>query len=120
MRYRQRIVHYFRMKLIKKKPINFCKLYNNKGTTQLPLRSDHFSSIRLTSCFGLNFITSILLIISFHKGKAVSVPCDIGKYWETSFRMNTFSKKEPIHFCKYYVVRKSFNCTKYVLIKLLR
>ena len=91
----------------KQKPINFCKLYDNEGTTQLPLRSDHFINPTVWHlALGLNFITSILLMISFHKGKAVSFPCDVGKHLDAYFGMNKFSKKEPIHFCKYYVVRE--------------
>ena len=57
---------------------------------------------------------------SFHKGKTVSVPCDIGKHYDTSFGMNKFSKKKPINFCKYYVVGEPFSSTKCVLITLLR
>ena len=68
-------------KFPKKEPINFCKFYDNEGATQLPLRSDHF--INSTVCyflFDLNFITSILVMMSFHKGMVVSVPCDIDKH----------------------------------------
>ena len=107
--------------ILKKELINFCKLYDNEGTTKLPLRSDHFISPTVWHLvFGLNFITSILLMISFHKGKTVTVPCDTRKHLDTSFGMNKFSKKEPINFCKYYLVRGSFNSTKCVLITLLR
>ena len=42
----------------------------------------------------------------------MSVPCDTGKDQDTSFGMNKFSKKEPINFCKYYVVREAFSSTK--------
>ena len=31
----------------------------------------------------------------------VSVPCDIGEDYDTSFEMNKFSKKEPRTFCKF-------------------
>ena len=110
------------MKLIlKKEPIHFCKLYGNEGTTQLPLRYDHFINPTVWHLVsGLNLITSILLMISFHKGKAVSVSCDTGKHWDTSFGMNKFSKKEPINFCKYYVVTETLSTTKCGLITLLR
>ena len=59
-------------------------------------------------------------MISFHKGKTVSVPCDVGKDKDTSFGMSKFAKNELINFCKYYVVREPFSFTKYVLITLLR
>ena len=76
----QTLGHFLRDKqILKKEPINFCKLYDNE-TTHLPLRSDHFINPTVWHLvFGLNFITSILLMISFQKGKAVSAPCDIGK-----------------------------------------
>ena len=79
------------MKLIlKKEPINFCKLYNNEGTTDLLLPSNHFiNPIIWHFVFGLNFIASILLMISFHKGKIVSVPCDTGN--EQIFNAETYS-----------------------------
>ena len=32
----------------------------------------------------------------------VTVPCDIGKHYNTSFKMNKFSKKKHINFCKFY------------------
>ena len=80
--YRQRLVQFFWIKpILKKESINFCKSYDNEGTTQLPLRSNHFINPTVWHLvFGLNFITSILLMTSFHKGKAVSVPCDTGNH----------------------------------------
>ena len=105
----------------KKEPINFCKLYDKEETTQLPLPSHHFINPTVSHLtFSLNFITSILLMISFHKGKAVNVPWDTGKRQDTSFGMKKFSKKEPINFCKYYLVREPFSSTKCVVITLLR
>ena len=110
MRYSQRLVHILRMKLIlKKESIKFCKLCDNEGTTQLPLWSNHFNNSTV-----FNNPISILLMTSFHNSKAVSVPCDTGKHQDTSFKMNKFSKKGPINFCKYYVVRESFSSTKCV------
>ena len=35
--------------------------------------------------------------MSFHKAVVVSVPCDINKQQDTSFKMNEFSKTEPIN-----------------------
>ena len=31
----------------------------------------------------------------------VSVPCDMHKYYDTSFEINSFPKKKPINFCKF-------------------
>ena len=59
-------------------------------------------------------------MIPFHKGKALSVPWDTGKYYDTYFGLNKFSKKKPIIFSKYYVVKESFTSTKCVLIQFLR
>ena len=53
------------------------------------------------------------------QGKDSECSCDIGKYYDTSFGMNKFSKKKPINFCKYYVVGEPFSSTKCVLITLL-
>ena len=65
----QTLRHFFRDKqILKEEPINFCKIYDNEGTTQLPLRSDHFINPTVWHLvFGLNFMTSILAMISFHK-----------------------------------------------------
>ena len=42
----QTLEHFFQDKqILKEQPINFCKLYDNEGTTQLPLRSDHFINL---------------------------------------------------------------------------
>ena len=73
---------FFKMnKFPKKEPINFCKFYDNEGATQLILRSDHFINPTVWYLFvGPNFITSILMMMSFHKGVVVSVPCDIDKH----------------------------------------
>ena len=55
--------------ILKEEPINICKLYDNEGTTLLSLRSDHFINPTVWHLvFGLNFMTSILVMISFHKG----------------------------------------------------
>ena len=63
----------------KKEPINFFKFYDNEGTIQLLMQFDHFISPTVWYLFfGLNFITSILVMF-FHKGVVVSVPCDIDK-----------------------------------------
>ena len=65
----------------KTEPINFCKFHNNEGATQLLLRSEHLINPTAWYLFlGLNFITSILVMMSFHKGVVVSVPCDIDKH----------------------------------------
>ena len=67
-------------KFPKKEPINFCKFYDNEGATQLLLRSEHFINPTVWYLFfGLNFITSILVMMSFHKGVVVNVLCDIDK-----------------------------------------
>ena len=56
-------------KFTKKEPINFLKFYDNEGTTQLLLWSDHFIHPTIIYLvFGVNFITSILVTISYHKG----------------------------------------------------
>ena len=56
-------------KFPKKEDINFCKIYDNEGTTQLLLRFDHFINRTVWYLvFGVNFVTSILVIISYHKG----------------------------------------------------
>ena len=53
-----------------KKPITLCKFYDNKGTTQLLLRFDHFINMTVGYLvFGVNFLTSILVIISYYKCK---------------------------------------------------
>ena len=61
---------YFEMdKFPMKEPINFCKFYDNERTSQLLLRSDHFIYPTVWYLvFGVNFMTSILVIISYHKG----------------------------------------------------
>ena len=65
-------------KFPKKEPINFCKFYHNEGATQLQLPSDHFINPTISYfLFDLNFI---LVMMSFHKGVVVSVPCDIDKH----------------------------------------
>ena len=39
----QLLGHFFQDKeILKEEPINFCKLYDNEGNTQLPWRSNHF------------------------------------------------------------------------------
>ena len=39
----QTLGHFFQDKeILKEEPINFCKLYDNEGNTQLPLWSNHF------------------------------------------------------------------------------
>ena len=81
----------------------FCKFYDNEGATQLLFRSNHFISPTVWFLFfGLNFIASIPVMISFHDDMVVvSVPCDIGKHQDTSFKMNEFSEKKRINFCKF-------------------
>ena len=66
----QTLGHFFQDKeILKEEPINFCKLYDNEGTTQLPLWSDHFINPTVWHfVFGLNFMTINLVMISFHKG----------------------------------------------------
>ena len=61
--------NFFEMnKLPKKEPINFCKFYDNEGTTQLLLRSDHFINPTVWYfVFDLNFMTSIPMMITYHK-----------------------------------------------------
>ena len=77
-------------KFPKTEPINFCKFYDNEGDTQLLLQSDHFiNSTVWYLIFGQNFITSIL-VLSFYKCMVMSVPCDIGKRYDTSFKMKFF------------------------------
>ena len=52
----------------KNEPINFCKLYD-EGTFQLLLRSDHFINLTVWYLvFSLNFLASILVMISYHYG----------------------------------------------------
>ena len=60
----------FRIKrILKEEPIKFCNLYDNEETTQLPLRPDHFINPNFWHiAFSLNFMTSSLMMISFHKG----------------------------------------------------
>ena len=61
-------------KFPKKESIIFCKSYDNEGTFQLLLWFDYAVNPTVWYLlFGLNFITSILVIM------VVSVPCDIGK-----------------------------------------
>ena len=68
-------------KFPKKEPINFCKFYDNEEATRLLLRSDHFINPTVRYLFfGQNFITSILVMMSFHKGVVVILPCDIDKH----------------------------------------
>ena len=65
-------------KFPKEEPMNSCKFYDNVGATQLLLRSDHFiNPVVWYLFFGLNFIISILVMMSFHKGVVVGVPYDI-------------------------------------------
>ena len=53
----------------KKEPTDFCKTYDNEGTTQMLLRSDRFINPTVWYVvFGVNFITSILVMISYLKG----------------------------------------------------
>ena len=69
-------------KFTKKELINFWKFYDNEGTIQLLLWSDHFINPTIIYLiFGVNFITSVLVIISFSQGHliVVNVQCDIGK-----------------------------------------
>ena len=52
-----------------KEPISFFKSYDNEGTFQLLLRSNHLiNPTVLYLGFGLNFLTSILVMITYHKG----------------------------------------------------
>ena len=61
--------------------------------TQLLLQSDHFINPSVWYLFfGLNFITSILVMISFHKGMVVSVPWYIDKHQT----LGHFFRKEQI------------------------
>ena len=54
--------------LSKKEPINFCKFYDNEGTIQLLLQSDHFINHTVSYLvFGLNFMTSIPVMTTYHK-----------------------------------------------------
>ena len=56
-------------KFPKKEPLNFCKVYDNEGTTQLLLQSDHFINPTVWYfAFGLNFTSSILVMVYCHKG----------------------------------------------------
>ena len=79
-------------KLPKKKPINFCKFYDNEGTTQLLLRSKFYDQYSGDD----NLLQEHLMV--------VSVPCDIREdsFKENFFEINKFPKKEPINFCKIY------------------
>ena len=55
-------------KLLKKEPIKFCRFYENEETSQLLSRSDHFiNPIVWYLVFGLNCVTSIPVIITYHK-----------------------------------------------------
>ena len=55
-------------KFPKKEPINFCKFFDSEGTFQLLLRSDDLGNLTIWYLvLGLNFMTSILVIISYHK-----------------------------------------------------
>ena len=65
----QTLGHFFQDKqVLKEEPINLCMLYDNEGTTQLPLRSNHFINPTVSYLvFGLNLMTSILVMISFHQ-----------------------------------------------------
>ena len=53
----QTLGHLFQDKqILKEEPVNFCKLYGNEGTSQLPLWSDHFINPTVWHLvFGLNF-----------------------------------------------------------------
>ena len=66
----QTLEHFFQDKqILKEEPINFCKLYDNEGTTQLPLRSNYFISPTVWHLvFGLNFMKNILVMMPFHNG----------------------------------------------------
>ena len=76
----------------------FFKFYDNEGDTQLLLQSDHFiNSTVWYLIFGQNFITSIL-VLSFYKCMVMSVPCDIGKRYDTSFKMKFLLIMELIFF----------------------
>ena len=65
-------------KFPKEEPVNFCKPYDNEGTFQLLLQY---------------LITRTSMV--------VNVPCDTGKDQGTFFKMNKFSTKEPVSFCKF-------------------
>ena len=55
-------------KFRKKEPINFCKSNVNEGISQLLLRSNHFINPTVWYLvFGLNFTTSIPVMITYHK-----------------------------------------------------
>ena len=55
-------------KFLKKEFINFCESYDNEGTFQLLLWSNHFINPTVWYLlFGLNFMTSILVMITYHK-----------------------------------------------------
>ena len=56
-------------KFPKKEATKFCKLYDNEEDTQVLLRSEHFINPTVWhQIFGLNFMASILVMISYHKG----------------------------------------------------
>ena len=61
---------FFEMKKFPKKElINFCKSYDNEETFQLLLQPDHLiNSTVWYLVFGLNFLTSILVMITYYKG----------------------------------------------------
>ena len=91
-------------KLPKKEPINFCKLYDNEGTTQVLLRSDYFINPTVWYLlFGLNLITSIPVTIT----RAPNGSERSGWYAQRLlqghfFRDEQFPNKESIYFCKIY------------------
>ena len=53
----------------KREPVKFSKFYDSKGVTQMLLRSDHFINLNVwLVALGLNLMTSILVLICYHKG----------------------------------------------------
>ena len=55
-------------KFRKKEHLSFCKFYNNEGTSQLLLQSDHFINPTVwLLVFGVSFMTRILVMIFCHK-----------------------------------------------------
>ena len=55
--------------LQKKNLLNFCKSYDNEETFELLLRYHHFINPTVWYLvFGLNFMASILVMITYHNG----------------------------------------------------